>query len=491
MQSIYAFLFTISRSFRTRMVWACLAAVLLGACKFTRPVAMPTVRSLPDSYGSTATGDSVRLDFRSFFPDTCLIALIDTALKNNTSLAIAWERLQIAAARIRERRGALLPAVNGVVRASADRYGDYTMNGVGNFDTNLSPNINKDQKIPVSPTTDLFIGLGSNWEIDLWGKLRHLKKAAQAEWLASQSGRQFVITTLVANLATGYYNLLGLDTELKIVQKNIVLQEKALEIVEAQKEGGRANQLAVQQFRAQVLNTRAIEYEILQRRIQVENEMNTLAGRYPQQIQRDTALPASVAVTINAGVPAALLWRRPDIKQAEYEMAAAKENAGAARAAFFPALTISPYVALNAFTPALLVKPGSGAYGIGGGLTAPLFQQGQLKAQLAIAGAVNKQAVLTYQQKLYDAYSEVLTNVKAVENLKNSYRIKSAEVEELRSAVVTARDLYLTGYASYLEVITAQKNVLESELQQAEQKQRLYISLVDLYRSLGGGWNNQ
>ncbi len=197
--------------------------------------------------------------------------------------------------------------MNGVVSAAADKYGDYTLNGVGNFDTNLSPNINKDQKIPVGPTTDMFIGLTSNWEIDLWGKLRHLKKAAQAELLATEKGKQLLVTSLVATLAEGYYNLLGLDAELKIVRKNIDLQQKAVEIVEAQKTGGRANELAVQQFRAQLLNTRGIEYRILQDRVRIENEMNAIAGSYPRHIDRDTALPASVAASIETGLPASLL----------------------------------------------------------------------------------------------------------------------------------------------------------------------------------------
>jgi NodT family efflux transporter outer membrane factor (OMF) lipoprotein len=418
-----------------------------------------------------------------------LYNLITTALQNNTDLNIARQRITMAYARLAERKGAFLPSLNVSVSAAADKYGRYTMNGVGNFDTNLSSNISKEQQIPVSPTTDLFIGLSSSWEIDLWGKLRHMKKSAQAELWATEKGRQLLVTSLVAMLAKGYYNLLGLDTELEIVQKNIGLQQKALEIVEAQKTGGRANELAVQQFRAQLLNTRGIEYNILQQRIQVENELNAVAGNYPRRIVRDTALPQSVAVSIETGLPASLLSARPDVKQAEYEMQKANENVLAARAAFLPSLTISPYIALNAFTPALLFKPGSGAYGIAGGLTAPIFQQRRLRAQMTMANASSKEAVYNYQQKLLDAYSEVVTSMNAVENGKQAYSLKLQEVQQLQNAVASARELYLTGYASYLEVITAQKSVLDAELQLAEQKKNIYISLIQLYRSQGGGWN--
>ncbi|OQP53547.1 TolC family protein [Niastella populi] len=462
---------------------------VVSGCKVMTPSALPAVKPMPQQFADkTGAADSANLVFRNIFSDPHLNTFIATSLKDNTDLNIALQRIAAAHARLSERKGAFLPSVNGVISAAADRYGDYTMNGVGNFDTNLSPNINKDQKIPVSPTTDMFVGLTSNWEIDLWGKLRHLKKAAQAELLATEKGKQLLITSLVATLAEGYYTLLGLDTELKIVRKNIGLQQRALEIVEAQKTGGRANELAVQQFRAQLLNTRGIEFRILQDRIRIENELNAIAGSYPKHIDRDTALPASPATAIETGLPASLLSARPDVKQAEFELEMMKENVQAARAAFLPSLVLSPYVAFNAFTPSLLFNGGSLAYGIAGGLTAPLFQQRRLKAQFTIANAASKEAVYNYQQKLLDAYSEVVTNMNAVENNKKSHELKLQEVRELNAAVTSARELYLTGYATYLEVITAQKNVLEAELALNEQKMNIYLSLVRLYRSLGGGW---
>mgnify|MGYP001190356128 CR=1 FL=1 len=458
-------------------------------CKVMEPAPLPKVKELPQQYSDNEAGaDSVKLVFRDLFPDPYLNRFIETALQNNTNLQIAMQRIATAHARLAERKGAFLPSVNGVVSAAADKYGDYTMNGVGNFDTNLSPNINKDQKIPIDPTTDMFVGLSSSWEIDLWGKLKHLKKAAQAELWATEKGRQLLITSLVATLAQGYYSLLELDTELKIVRRNIALQQKGLEIVEAQKMGGRANELAVQQFRAQLLNTRAIEFAILQERTRTENELNALAGRYPTTIERDTSLPGSIALEIETGLPASLLASRPDIQQAELAMQMSRENVLAARAAFLPSLTISPYIALNAFTPSLLVQSGSAAYGVAGSLTAPLFQQRRLRAQFATANAASREAVYNYQQVLLDAYSEVVTNMQGVKNAKSAYELKEQEVRELHAAVATANELYLTGYANYLEVITAQKNVLEAELQLAKQKRAIYSALVQLYRSLGGGW---
>lgn len=463
--------------------------VAIAGCKVMQPASLPAVKPMPQQYADKAGAvDSANLVFKNIFSDPRLNNFIATALKDNTDLNIALQRIEMAHARLAQRKGAFLPSVNGVVSAAADKYGDYTLNGVGNFDTNLSPNINKDQQIPVSPTTDLFIGLTSTWEIDLWGKLRHLKKAAQAELLATEKGKQLLITSLVATLAEGYYTLLGFDAELKIVRKNIELQTKAVEIVEAQKVGGRANELAVQQFRAQLLNTRGIEFRIMQQRVQVENELNAIAGSYPKHIDRDTSLPESATVAIETGLPASLLSARPDVQQAEYELQMMKENVQAARAAFLPSLTLNPYVAFNAFSPSLLLRGGSLAYGVTGGLMAPLFQQRQLKAQFTMANAASKEAVYNYQQKLLNAYSEVVTNMNAVDNSKQAHTLKLQEVQELYAAVTSARELYLTGYATYLEVITAQKNVLEAELALNEQKKNIYISLIQLYRSLGGGW---
>jgi NodT family efflux transporter outer membrane factor (OMF) lipoprotein len=361
------------------------------------------------------------------------------------------------------------------------------MNGVGNFDTNLSPNIDKDQRIPVSPTTDVFVGLRSNWELDIWGKLKNLKQAALAEMLATRETRQFVATNLIAFITENYYRLLALDAEIEIVRKNIGLQYDGLEIVKAQKEGGRATELAVQQFAAQVLNTQAIEYNLLQERAAIENQLNAVAGRYPTQVFRDTALPdIAGTVRMTIGAPSSLLSRRPDIRQQEWLLQAAKENVAAARKAFLPSLVISPYIGLNAFTPGLLFKSGSGVYGLLGGLTAPVFQRRNLKAQYAFSNAENKEMVLRYQQKLLDAYMEVLTNMQAVGNRRKEYALKKKEVSQLGEAVITARELYLAGYANYLEVITAQKNVLEAELELISSRLEITTAIVRLYRSLGG-----
>jgi NodT family efflux transporter outer membrane factor (OMF) lipoprotein len=403
-------------------------------------------------------------------------------------MSIALQRINIARAQLSMRKGAMLPSLNGVISAAADRYGDYTLNGVGNYDTNLSPNITDKQTIPVSPTMDYFIGFRSNWEIDMWGKLKDEKKAAVAQLLATEKGRQYAITSLVGEVAGRYYHLLALDNELSILNRNIALQKAALEVVKVQKEAGRATELAVHQFAAQVFNTRAIRYATLQQITIEENMLNILAGRYPQPIQRDSSImQQTLPPVLQTGLPAALLTRRPDIQQAELELIAAKANISAARKAFLPSLNLTPYVGLNAFKTAMLFNGSSIAYGALAGLTTPIFNQRKLNAGYAVASAQNIEALYNYQKVLLNSFSEVVTNLNNIENTRNSFELKTQEVKELSEAVATAKDLYLTGYASYLEVITAQKGVLTAELELTEGRQQLFQSLINLYRSLGGG----
>ncbi|MGN6420490.1 MAG: efflux transporter outer membrane subunit [Pseudobacter sp.] len=477
-------------SFRPVLTAAIISAAFITGCKVAQPEPLPPVKAMPEQFSNTAASqDSGRLVFRELFPDQQLISLIDSALKNNADINIAYQRIVSAQAQLMNRRRALLPSVDARIAATADRYGDYTLNGVGNFDTNLSPNIDKDQQIPLSPTTDMWIGLQSSWEIDLWGKLGALRKAAASDLLAQQQARRVLVTSIVSVIAQGYYELISLDAELEIVRKNIKLQEEAVEIVIAQKAGGRATELAVQQFEAQLLNTKAIEHQLLQQRVQTENQLNSVAGAYTKQIARASVLPATIPA-IHAGVPSSLLLRRPDIMQAELSLQAANENVKAARASFFPSLTIHPYIALNAFTPSLLFNAGSLAWGAAGQLTAPLLNRRQIKTDFTIANAANREMMYSYQQKLVEAYNEVSTNISAVNQHQHAFRLKTQEVQELKEAVQTARDLYLTGYANYLEVITAQKNMLEAELQSTRQKQTIFTSVIRLYASLGGGWEN-
>lgn len=463
---------------------------LVAGCRVAPPRQMPVVEPMPPAFGEQPADSSIgQVSWKQYFTDSRLVSLIDTAVRHNQDMLIATQHLEQAKARIGYARAALAPEVRATMTASGDHYGKYTMSGVGNFDTNKSQNINENQKVAEGLTPDYFIGLRSSWEIDIWGKLKDQKKAALSSFLAAGEGRKLVQTELVATVAGLYYDLLALDNELKIIHKNTSLQESALDVVKVQKEAGRATELAVQQFEAQLLRTRALAFSIRQNIKATENELNFLTGRYAGTITRDSIRMVDVSgIRFPVGSPLLLLENRPDLKEARLYWDATTHRSAAAGKAFLPALQLTPYAGLNAFRASVLFDPGSIVYGVLGGLTAPVFNRQQLKADQAIAVAEQKIAILEYQKRLLDAFREVMTLHSSVENVKQSYVIKQQEVALLNNAVSTARELYYTGYANYLEVISAQRGVLEAELELTGLRKDLLKASVDLYRALGGGW---
>lgn len=464
--------------------------LLVTGCSNYKSATVTSSMKLPDTFTvSTDTNTIAAIPISSFFSDTYLVSLIDTAMAANPDILSALQRVEIANANLKYAGGALLPSVNLNLNAGIEKYGDYTMNGVGNYDTNLSSNINSDQKIPTNPTPDYFVGFKSSWEVDLWGKLHSRKKAAFSRFLASQNGYKMVMTSLTSQIATAYYQLLALDYELKVIRKNITLQSNALEIVKIQKLGGRATELAVQQFLAQLKRTQGLESVTLQQIVETENQLKFLTGKFSQPIKRDTSINKLVLPkALTAGIPSQLLLNRPDIKEAELELQAMNADIKAARAAFFPSLTLSPYVGFNSFASSLLFNTGSFVYGVIGGVTAPIFNRRQIKADYARNIAEGKQALYTYQKTILSSFQEVMNGMKGVENYQNYYDQKQQEVQALTNAVDVANDLYLVGRANYLEVITAQRSVLDAELELANTRKNIFINAINLYRSVGGGW---
>ncbi|MDO3642879.1 TolC family protein [Mucilaginibacter sp. L3T2-6] len=466
-----------------------LSGLLLAGCSNYKAVTIKPTAAVPDTFKTQSdTLSSADIPVHTFFKDSYLLQLIDTAIADNPDVLSAFQRIQLAESQLNFKRSARLPSVDLSLSAGVERYGDYTMNGVGNYDTNLSPNINSKQHIP-TPATDYFAGFRSSWEVDIWGKLKNEQKAALARFLASQSGYKWIKTELTAAVATRYYELLALDMEAAIIRKNVNLQEKAVEIVKIQKLGGRATELAVQQFEAQLANTRALGYSNAQQVAETENELKWLTGGFNSAVKRDTSIIAlHLPEPLKTGVPAQMLRNRPDIQQAEQELLAMNADIRSARAAFFPSLTLTPYVGYNAFKAALLFNPASAVFGIIGGITAPVLNRKKIKSDYNYKIAEGKTALYSYQKAALTGYREVLDNLKGMENYSKYYDMKQAEVNALRNAVSVADDLYLVGRASYLEVITAQGNLLKAELETAIAKKDIYLASVGLYRALGGGW---
>jgi outer membrane protein, multidrug efflux system len=468
-----------------------LAGTLIAftGCKSLKPAEQLATIETPKTFATESDSASVgSMKWDRFFTDEKLIALIDTALQNNLDLKMAVQRIEMASSLIMARQGALLPSLGGDVSGGGRKFGDYTMDGVGNYDTNFSDNLNPDRKLPAPLMPDYFLGLRSSWEVDIWGKLKTQRKAAYTRFLSSQKAQQVVVTGLVSQVASLYYELVTLDAELAIIRKNITLQEKAVTTINVQKQAGRANELGVQQFTAQLLNTKSLETEIQQRIYERENELNLLLGRFPQLITRSDSLYEVLPKQVSAGVPGQMLRRRPDIQQAELELMANYSDQQAARLAFLPSLNITAFLGFNTFKSSLLFNPGSLAYSAIGGLTAPLLNRKPLKAEQKRSEAAALESLFAYNKSVLNGFQEVSTSLRKIENTKRIADFKNQEVAVLQQAVATSQDLFVGGYATYLEIITAQKSVLEAELTLINVRKEQRLAMIQLYRALGGGW---
>lgn len=337
---------------------------------------------------------------------------------------------------------------------------------------------------------DYYLGLQSSWEIDVWGKLKQRKKAAVSRFLASEEGRNLIQTTLVAETASAYYALLAEDQILKLLDQTILLQEQAINTVKIQKQTAVVNELAVQQFEAQLLSMRALRIEALQIINELENKINRLAGRFTQPINRDSLFFENERLPVlKTGIPSQLLLNRPDIRQMEWELQGAKADLLSARAALLPTFMITGGLAMQAYRPGLLfTTPESIAYSIIGGLTAPILNRNAINAELMRSNAVQKQALLEYEKTINVAVQEVDQEMKNLALLERKYLLKSKEKDVLSSSVGVSADLFRTGRASYLEVLLARQIALRSNMELIDTRMKQYISAVQLYRALGGGW---
>jgi len=456
------------------------------SCKVPALVQVNENKTVPGSFANSQDTTSIAtIKWSSFFTDKNLVNLIDTALKNNQELMITLQEIEIARNEARFRQGPLLPTVGAKVGAGVEKVGRYTSQGAGDASTEIE----EGKEMP-DPLTDFTAAVYANWEVDIWKKLHNAKKAAVARYLSSVEGRNFVITNLIAEVANSYYELLALDNQLAIVRQNIDLQKNALEIVKVQKEATRVTELPVQKFQAEVLKSQSMEFDILQKIKETENRINFLLGRYPQEIPRDKGnFLALVPQTVKEGIPAQLLANRPDIKQAELDLAAAKLDVKVARAEFYPSLGITAALGLQAFKPSYLTKiPESMLYSLAGDLAGPLVNRNAIKAEFYSANARQLQALYNYQRTILNAYMEVATQLSNISNLEKSYDLKSKSVDALNRSISISNDLFASARADYLEVLMTQRDALESKLELIETKRDQLNAVVNIYRNLGGGW---
>ncbi len=460
--------------------------LLFSSCKTPSLVQAPATKPIAASYGPGAdSSNSAGISRNAFFKDQYLVSLIDTALQNNQELSIALQEIEIARNDIRSRQGQLLPRVEGGAGIGIEKVGRYTSQGAGDASTDITPGKEVPDWLP-----DYRAGIFANWEADVWKKLRNSKKAAVNRYLATIEGRNFVVTGLVAEVANSYYELLALDNQLHIVKQTIQLQQNALEIVRVQKSAAAATELAVKKFEAEVLNSQALEYDIRQKIQAKENTLNYLLGRYPQPIPRDTTgIVSMTPALVNAGLPSQLLGNRPDIKQAELELAAAKLDVNVARAEFYPSFNISAGLGFQAFSPRYLVKfPESLIFSLAGDVAGPLINKAAIKAEYYNANARQIQAVYNYDRTILNAYVEVATALSDISNQEKLYQLKAKEVDTLAASIDISNALFRSARADYLEVLLTQRDALESKLELIEARLHQFNAVIEIYRALGGGW---
>jgi outer membrane protein, multidrug efflux system len=464
---------------------ACLS-LTFGGCKLPTLVTKNENKSVPGSFvGSTDSTNTANIKWRDFFGDSYLNALIDTALRNNQELNIVKQEIEISRNEVRARKGEYLPFVGLRGGAGVDKVARYTNIGAMEATTEIKPG----KEMP-DPLPDYAFGAYANWEVDIWHKLRNAKKAAVQRYLSSIEGRNFMVTHLVAEIANSYYELLVLDNQLDIINKNIDIQTNALEIMKLQKEATRVTELAVRRFEAQVLKTRSLQYDIKQRIVEAENRINFLVGRFPQHVARATRnIEELVPKTIQSGLPSQLLANRPDIRQAEMDLSATKLDVKVARARFYPSLGITAGVGYQAFNPKFLLNtPESMLYNLAGDLAAPLVNRNAIKAAYLNANAKQVQAAYNYERTILRGYIEVANQLSRIGNLEKSFDLKEKQVAALQRSVNISNDLFKSARADYMEVLLTQRDALEARFELVETRMQQMNAMVNIYQALGGGW---
>ena len=462
--------------------------LLLNSCGIPKVTTKENSVELPANFSSTSVDStsSAEIKWKNFFDDENLNQLIDLALVNNKELNILLQKVAMAGNEIQVKRGEYLPNLNLGAGADLEKVGKFTRNG--SVEENL--NIREGEKFP-EPLANYQVGLYSSWELDIWKKLRNSKKVAVMEYMASQEGMNFLRTNLVGEVATSYYELVALDNQLNNLEQNIEIQKNALEIVKLLKESARTTLLAVKRFEAEVQKNQSEIYILKQEITETENRLNFLVGRTPQVIVRSsTNFMNFQPKFVNVGLPAKLLENRPDIRQAELELSAAKLNIKVAKANFYPSLGMKAGVGFEAFQPKFLFNsPQSLLYSVAGEAMAPLINRNAIKAQYKNASAKQIQAAYEYEQTLLNAYIEVVNQLSKIDNLKNSFQNKDQQVKALDESVVIANQLFQSARADYMEVLLTQRDVLEAKMSLISTKKDQFITMVNLYKSLGGGWN--
>lgn len=465
-----------------------IAMLVWEGCK--APSLLPVEKvELPETFaGDSDTVSIASIPRSDFFPDVYLQQYIDTALVRNHSFLKAIELVSIARGQVGMSKGALLPELTLGIGGGVERFGDYTMDGVGNSTTN-TPELSRDKHIP-NPYTNINIGLDFNWEADVWGKLTDKKRAAVARWMKTVEAKRLAQTLLVAEVATQYYDLVGLDKKRLILKEAIRKARDSYQLTNELMKEGEVSRLSVDQFRSRRLKLEEMLLDTEQRIGEVERALALLIGKLPFEILRsDFEEVCKMEFPSQAGIPAQWIHYRPDIRGAELELLASKSDVLAARKAFFPSLLIGGDVGFNAFNlKQWFNSPASLVYNLAAGVTAPIFKRNEIRTLWNEAKSRQRIALLDYHQIVLQSYQEVVNLLAASWQIDKRRALKEEESRIHHRSIYNANELFETGFAGYLDVLSADERYLECELERVELNVSYCKVHAFLYRSLGGGY---
>jgi len=447
-------------------------AVALYSCNTSKHFQSDTVNT-DNLYGKTATNDTITIankPWNELFTEPYLQKLIQEGLDHNPDLLIAVQRVYASEAYLSQSKAALLPDLSASLTDSYIRNPE-TIYPNGPFEVN-----------------SIQLGVSTNWEIDLWGKLRSSKRAAYANLLATDAGKKAVQTRLISNIAAAYYSLVGLDAKLAITEQTVKNNIDLFETIKVLKESGKVTGAAVVQSEANRYATEVTIPDLEQQIRETENSLSLLLGRTVGTIDRGKIDEQSIETVLSTGIPAQLLDNRPDVMQAEFGVMSAFEMTNNAHANFYPALTLTASAGFAAVDFAHLIDPKSFAANVIGGLTQPLFNKRMNITRLRVAQAQQEEALINFRNTLLIAGQEVHNALGSYESSVKKIALRKLQLEALVKSVDFTKELLTYGSANYTEVLNAQTSLLSAQLSSVNDQLQQLNAVLSLYRALGGGW---
>lgn len=412
-----------------------------------------------------------KVSWRQMFTDTVLQHHIEEALENNQDIRIALQQINAANAFFKQGKAGYYPSVD--INGSVTRQ-------------ELSPNSQFGSFFSSLEQYELNASLA--WEADIWGKIRSNKRAAQARFMQSEAAHKAVKTDLISRIATGYYQILALDEQVKIAEETLESRKKSLETSNALKEAGNLTSVAVSQTEAQVYAAEALLMDLKNDVKLLENTLSILKGESPQSFKRGELSAQVIDQELTTGVASDLLENRPDVIAAEYDLINAFELTNAAKSRFYPSITISATGGFQSLEASDFISTNSLFLTLIGGLTQPIFNRREIKTEYEVAQSEKEQALLNFERTLLTASREVSDAMLNYQNATERKEVKTKEYQAYQKALDDSQELLNNGLATYLEVLNAQENALNTELEVTQIQFDKLSAVVELYRSLGGGW---